>query len=171
MICATHQKRIKAFSLVEVVVALGIFVFVGFALIGVLSVGIQSNRDSKEQLQASNIMEFLCSTRRAAPVTDISSAGTGSQPNFPLPVLFSSAWPNSSTNNFTSPIYLNWDGASTTQANAIFGLLFNITGPATYTPRSNPGFSTVYVCVYWPAQAPPKAASGHVEVTSTFALP
>ena len=165
MICTTCQRRIAAFSLVEVVVALGIFIFAGFALIGVLSVGIQSNRDSKEQLQAANIIEFLCSTRRAVPTTDISSAGTGSQPNFPLPVL------SSSTNNFTSPTYLTWDGASTNQANAIFGLLFNITPPTTYTTKTNPGFSTVYLCVYWPAQAPLTGASGHVEVTSTFALP
>ena len=175
VICTTCQRRIAAFSLVEVVVALGIFVFAGFALISVLSVGIQSNRDSKEQLQAANIIEFICSTRRAVPTTDISSAGTGAQPNFPLPVLFSSSWTSTTTgfttNNFASPTYLTWDGASTNQANAIFGLLFNITAPTSYATKTNPGFSTVYLCVYWPAQAPLTGASGHVEVTSTFALP
>jgi len=165
VICTTYRGKIKAFSLVEVVIALGIFVFAGFALIGLLSVGVQSNRDSKEQLQAANIIEFLCSTRRVVPTTSISA-----QPNFPLPDLSISA------NNFTLPIYLTWDGLETpgnTQAGAIFGLLYNITAPApgTYTPKINPGFSTVYICIYWPAEAPLTSASGHVELTSTFALP
>jgi type II secretory pathway pseudopilin PulG len=58
--------------LVEIVVALAIFIFAGFALIGLLGVGMQNNRDSKEQLQAANIAEFICSTRRGTPMTDFS---------------------------------------------------------------------------------------------------
>ena len=160
---AIYTRTRRAFSLVEVVVALGIFVFTGFALLGLLSVGIQSGRDSKEQLQAANIAEFLCSTRRAAPMQNLSTV----QPNFPLPIFYPAA------NNLNSPIYLTWDGESTTLAGgtARFGLVYNIIAPSTYTPKVNPGYSTVYLCLYWPAAAPLNASSGHFEITSHFALP
>ena len=171
MICATYRRKRAAFSLVEVVLALGIFVFAGFALIGVLSVGIQSNRDSKEQLQAANIAEFICSTRRATPMTDFTVSTN--QPGFPLPVLYSSAWaPTYTTNNFTAPTLLTWAGVTTTStSNARFGLLYNIIAPTNYISGVTPGTARVYLCLYWPAQAPITAASGHFEVTSTFALP
>ena len=162
------SRKKEAFTLVEVVVALGIFIFAGFALIGLLSVGLQNSRDSKEQLQAANIAEFICSTRRATPMTNF-PASTGSQPGFPLPVLF----PSQNNLAATTPTYLTWDGTTTTTvANARFGLLYNIMAPTTYVTKVTPGVSTVYLCIYWPAQASPtNAATGHFEVTTTFALP
>jgi len=158
-----RSKKSGAFTLVEVVVALGIFIFAGFALIGLLAVGLQSSRDSKEQLQAANIAEFLCSTRRAAPTANL----TTPQPNFPLPVL------STSINNLTTPTFLTWDGAQTTLAagNARFALLYNIIAPTAYTPKVNPGVATVYLCLYWPPQGPITPNTGHFEVTTTFALP
>ncbi len=150
-----------AFSLVEVVLALAIFVFAGFALISLLSVGIQANHNSKEQLQAANIVEFLCSTRRAAPTASL----TTSEPNFPLPILSTTA------DNLSSPAYLTWDGLATNAANASFGLLYSIQAPANYTAKTNPGYARVYLCLYWPAQAPLNATAGRFELESTFALP
>ncbi len=163
MTCVIYRRNKHGFSLVEVVLALGIFTFAGFALVGLLNVGIQSGRDSKEQLQAANIAEFLCSTRRAAPMQNVSSV----QPNFPLPVLYPSA------NNLSNPVYLTWDGTTTTLAsgNARFGLVYNIIAPSTYTAKVNPGYSTVYLCLYWPAAAPLNSPSSHFEITSHFALP
>ncbi len=156
-----------AFSLVEVVLALGIFIFAGFAMVGLLGVGLQGSSDSKQQLQAATIAEFLCSTRRAAPTQDF-TVSTSVQPNFPLPVL------STTTNNYSTPTYLTWDGAATTLAagNARFGLIFSIMAPASYTASTNPGYSTVYLYLYWPPRASPKAATtGRYELTSTFALP
>jgi type II secretory pathway pseudopilin PulG len=167
-----HRRDIQAFSLIEVVVALAVFVFAGVALVGVLAVGIQSNRDSKEQLQAANIAECICATRRATPMTDFTVST--SQPGFPLPVLYSSTWsPSYTTNNFTTPTYLTWDGTTTTLAsgNARFGFLFNITAPTNYVSGITPGRSTVYMSLYWPAQASAAAAPGHFELNTTFALP
>ncbi len=172
MIRSIQQRDIQAFSLVEVVVALAVFVFAGVALIGVLSVGIQNNRDSKEQLQASNIAEFICATRRASPMTDFTVST--SQPGFPLPILYSSAWsPTYTTNNFTTPTYLTWDGTTTTRTSgtARFGMLFNIIAPTNYTSGVYPGSASVYISIYWPAQASASTPSGHFELTSTFALP
>ena len=156
------RSKNRAFSLIEVVVALGIVTFAGFSLIGLLSVGLRNTSDSKMQLQAATIMEQMCSVRRAAPTNDL----THIQTNFALPVL------GSSLNNLssTTPTWLAWDGTvTTTSANARFGFLYNITAPTTYTSGST---ATAYLCLYWPPLVSPTNANlGHFEVTTTFALP
>lgn len=155
----------QAFSLIEVVVALGIAVFAGFALIGLLSVGLKNSSDSTMQLQAASIMEEMCSIRRAAPTNDLTSIQT----NFPLPPLTTSAGNLTTTN-----LWLAWDGTITTSpANARFGFLYNITAPSGYPSASTTGnYATAYLCLYWPVQVSPTNANlGHFEVTTTFALP
>src|ERR1700744_1735196 len=88
-----ERRKSRAFSLIEVVVALGIVTFAGFALIGLFSVGLKNTRDSKMQLQAATIMEQMCSVRRSAATNDLSQIQT----NFALPVL------SSSLSNLSSP--------------------------------------------------------------------
>ncbi len=156
------------FSLVEVVLALAILVVAGFGLVGLLFVGLQGGHDSREQLQAATLTEYYFSTRRAAPTTDFT--GTSSpEPNFPIPSLATSA------QNLTSPVYVTWDGATTTltKGDARFGVLYNITAPAGYVPVTSPGVATVYLCIFWPPQAPAGNAAngGHFEITSSFSLP
>jgi type II secretory pathway pseudopilin PulG len=165
------QRHRRAFSLVEVVLALGIFIFAGFALVGLLGVGLQNGSDSKQALQAATIAEAICSTRQAAPTADFTVGGSA-QPNFPLPILSAP----SVSNNISplKPVYLTWDGAQTTLASgtARFGLLYNIDVPANYVKSVSPGAAPVYLYVYWPAQAVPTAAgTSHFELTTTFALP
>jgi Tfp pilus assembly protein PilV len=161
------RNKTRGFSLVEVTIALGIFVFAGFALIGLLAVALQNNSDSKQRLQAATIAEFICSTRRACPTTDLSTL----QPNFPLPTLVTSA------NNYSTPAYLTWNGSATTLANgdARFGLIYSISVPTGYAPPpppTTPSKATVYLYIYWPALAPPSSATtGHFELTTTMALP
>jgi hypothetical protein len=158
--------------------ALGIFVVAGFALIGLLAVGLQSSTDSKQQLQAATIAEFLCSTRRAAPT--VSFTGSSSlQPNFPLPVLSTSVL---LTTSLATPIGLTWDGLkapSVTDPTARFGLVYSIAAPSGYTApvspataSAAPGAATLYLYIYWPAGATPTAAStSHYELTTTIPLP
>lgn len=150
----------NAFSLVEVVLSLGVVVFAGFALLGLLAVGMQNSQDSRERTQAATIAEALCATRRAAPTNDFTVA-TSPQPNFPLPIL------TNTVNNLAAPIYLTRDGLATNAANASFGFLYNI-----YGSTNSPGVATAYLCLYWPAQSAPTGAfTSHFEVTTTFALP
>jgi type II secretory pathway pseudopilin PulG len=161
----------NAFSLVEVVFSMAIFVFVAFALIGLLAVGIQTSLDSKERNQAATIAEQLCSVRRAAPTNDF-TATTSPQPGFPLPALN----PTSPAGNLaTTPIYLTRDGATNaTAVGADFAFVYNITPKYDALPAGNTtkGVSTVYMCLYWPPQASATATStGHYEITTTFALP
>lgn len=161
-------SRRKAFSLVEVVLALAILTFAGISLLGVFVAALQSNQNPKQVLQAASLAEMICSTRRAAPTTDFT--GTSSlQPGFPIPIL------TKTTNNFANPAYITSDGTATTLANgnAQFGVLFSINAPASYVPATAPGTSTVYLCIFWPPQASPtkNANVGHFEVTTTFFLP
>jgi len=160
-----RPRQTRAFTLVEVVLSLAIFIFAAFGLIGLLAVGLQTNQDSKQQLQAATIAEALCSTRRAAPTNDFTT--TTVQPYFPLPPF------NAAANNFSSPTYLTWDGLATNAAGARFALLYKITPTFYSVPTGNAttGFATVYLCFYWPAQAAPTNTSvGHFEVTSNFPL-
>ena len=164
------RRDIQAFSLVEVVLALGIVVFAVFGLLGMLSTGLQNNHDSKEQLQAANIAEYICSVRRAAPTNDFTStASSNPELGFPLPVL-GTATNNIYNNSTVAPTYLTWNGLATNAANATFGLLFNIT-PSTNYPTTPPGVATVYLCLYWPPAAAPNVNVGHFELTTTFYLP
>jgi Tfp pilus assembly protein PilV len=161
-------SRPNAFSLVEVVLSLGIVVFAGFALIGLLAAGLQSSQDSRERTQAATIAEALCATRRAAPTNDF-TVTTSPQPGFPLARL------DVATNNLSplAPVYVTRDGVTNTAANADFGFLYRITPIAdSGNPPLTNRVSTVYLCLYWPALASPtNASTGHFELTTTFALP
>ncbi len=132
--------------------AVGIFAFAGVALIGHFSIGLKTNRDSVEELEATHLAESFFSTRRAAPVADLSANG------FPL---------SSFTNSIaaTLPLYVNEGGISTNQANARFGLLYSV------TPNMNAKVSRVYLCLFWPPQVTPAKAQGRYETVSTFTLP
>jgi len=160
----TNPQATRAFSLIEVVFALAIVVFAGFALVGLLGVGLLNTQDSRERLQAATIAEAICATRRAAPTNDLSAP----QPYFPLPVLNPpGTGPISNTNNLATPTYLTRDGMTTNAANASFGFLYNVNATT-----NSPGVASVYLCFFWPAQASPtNPSTGHYEIATTFALP
>ncbi len=169
----SFRRKSAGFTLVEVVLALGILIFAGFALISLMAEGFQSSKDSKQQFQAATIAEYICATRRTAPIADFSTT----QPYFPLPNL-TNAVATGNTNNFGpsgTPVYLTWDGATTNQPNAFFGLLYSITAPTTYVPTVSPAAATVYLYIYWPPQMSASnatnGATSHYEVTTAIAMP
>ena len=130
------------------VLAVGVFSFVGVALIGLFSVGLRTNRESVDDLEATHLAGSLLGTRRASPVADL--------PGFPLPTLAAAA--NNTTN-------VAGDGTPTNQSAARFGLVYRI------TPDTNAKVSRVYLCLYWPPQASPTNARGRFETFSAFPLP
>ena len=163
----TLRRGKQGFSLVEVTLALGIFVFAGFALVGLLGTVMRGSHDTREQTQAATIMEFICSTRRATPLANLSSR------NFPLPALNPSG---GTANNLSTPIGLTWDGTQTasgvTDPAARFGMIYSITDTPGYTTMVSPGEANVYICIYWPAAASPTSgATGRFEVNTSFLLP
>jgi Tfp pilus assembly protein PilV len=162
---AAFRRGKQGFSLVEVTLALGIFVFAGFALVGLLGTVMRGSHDTREQTQAATIMESICSTRRATPLANLSAR------NFPLPPLNPSG---GTANDFTNPIGLTWDGAQTTvtDPSARFGMIYSVVDTPGYTPMVSPGEANVYICIYWPAAASPTSgATGRFEVNTSFLLP
>lgn len=165
----THPE---GFSLVEVVVAMGVFVVAGLGLVGLLGIGLKNSNDSNEQIQAASIAEMICSTLRAAPETDLMGSGSVN-PNFPIPPL------NTTGNATAGTVFLTADGTqvpSATSPGASFALIYKIYTtfypiPAGITSQPTTGVATLYLCFYWPAQATATSNKGQYELTSTFALP
>jgi len=60
-------RRLHAFSLVEVTLALGIAAFCLIAVFGLVPVGVQTNRNATSQTAATNILSSVVSDIRASP--------------------------------------------------------------------------------------------------------
>lgn len=108
------QSRCVAFSLVEVVLAMGVASFCLVALLGLYVVGIKSGKESGEDIQGANLASLLIAQRRANP--------TNASP------VFSSALPllSVSSSNLSSPLYLTASGMATNQANAAYRFTYII---------------------------------------------
>jgi uncharacterized protein (TIGR02598 family) len=151
-------RRIAAFTLVEVVVALSIFSFALVAIVGLFMVGLNTSKESSDQIQEANFASLLISTRRALPTNVIA--------NFALPplnVLYSSAGTyltnsagvaSDGTTNATTPVYNLFYQAGT---NSLTGSHLALVHFIVWTPISAP----------FPASNP----SARYELTTQVALP
>lgn len=114
------RGRADGFSLVEVTLALGIVVFGMVALVGLLAGGMQTGRDSMEDVHAANVAATIIAQRRATPL----AANT----NLILPPLTNAtAYPATSgglgTNALRQTLFLTQDGKlATDQASRYFRL-------------------------------------------------
>lgn len=72
------MKRISAaFSLVEVVLALGVIGFALLAVIGLLPIGLQSGRASMQETRATHLAERVFATMRSQPFTAVNLSFLG----------------------------------------------------------------------------------------------
>lgn len=146
------------FSLVEVVVALGICSFVLVALIGLFSTGWKMTRESEEQVQAANLATQLIAARIVAPTNGPSTAAIP-------PTKLSQSYGNAYT---TEDRFVSLDGTLTSSAtNAAYRIACN-TGTNSATGSR---LSQVYLRLTWPAQAAATNASGRYEICTYVALP
>lgn len=146
-----------AFSLVEVVLALGIFSFALMAIIGLFMVGINTSKESAEQIQAANLASLLISTRRTIPTNVIA--------NFALPPL--------NTTYSTSGTYV-------TNANGV-SLDGTLTGPRAYNlfyqigtnAATGTRLAQVHLLLWWPTAStiPLNNPGNRYEITTQVALP
>ena len=67
------NSRAAAFSLVEVVLALGVAAFCLIAVLGLLPVGVQTNRNASSQTAVSNIIATVVSDLRTTPAAATTS--------------------------------------------------------------------------------------------------
>ena len=140
-----------AFSLIEVVLALGVCTFGIVALVGLFSTGVQASKESQEEIQAANLASYLVAVRTASP--------TNGLPNFGLPPLAAAA---SATN------YIGVDGLVTNAAAAAYRLVCRA-GTNTATGSS---LSQVYLLLSWPPAADPNGtASKKYDLVTYIPLP
>ena len=145
-----ESPSLQAFSLVEVVLALGI---VSFSLIGMLAlllVAVKTDNSSSQTVAAADMASLLISQRRMMPTNVIDG--------------FALTNVDVSVGNFTgTPLYVTTGGYLTNQANAAYGMTYQIQASSS---------SVIDLILYWPAQAQSlQTASGQYEVVTEIALP
>ncbi len=148
----------SAFSLIEVVLALGIFSFCIVAILALFSVGVQSAKESEDEIRAANLTSSLLCRMRSAPCTNLTSYG------FPFGALTNAGGTlfNAPTN---APLYLNADGTSAATAavaQASRGYAAAAFGSYDVTNR----VATVALTLWWPAAAAYTNAAGQYGVTT-----
>ena len=146
------MRRLKSksgFSLVEVALALAIAVFCLVVMMGLLPVGLTSNRASIGETAANGILNEVVSDLRATvPTSPIGGPATSQQFGIKIPA---------SGGTSTSTLYFTAQGATNTLANgAIYKL--TVTFPATTGMKAA---SVAIAKVSWPA--PAANPSGSVE--------
>jgi len=153
-----HRRR--AFSLVEVVLALGICVFVLIALIGLFSSGWRTSRESEEQIRAANLASRLIAVRMAAPTT-----GPSATDGIPFDKL---SQPYGSVFSGTDA-YVTSDGA--VSPNLTADAAYRMTCFAGTNAETGPKLSQVYLRLSWPPQATAALANGWYETLTYVPLP
>lgn len=147
-------SKLCAFSLTEVVIALGIVSFVVIGIIGLFAVGLRTGSESRETIAAANLATLMINQRRIVPVDGSNATLT----DFALRSLDQPA-----DNLSSAPVYVAADGRITGQSNADFGLLYSV--------RGGSRAADVYMIFYWPPQAAPGNALGRYEIATRIALP
>lgn len=152
-----HQSR--AFSLVEVTLALGVAAFALVAIFGLLPVGLTSNQNSVEQTAAAGVASSLVADLRATP-----SASTSS-PRFLIPI--------PATGTSTATLFLKEDGTISGAVNANASPALNPRYRATlyFFAPTTAGLRTatsVRVLLTWPAMADPTAATAPSKFSGSF---
>ncbi len=108
----TQSRSYSAFTLVEVVLALGVVAFCLLSVFGLLPIGVNSNHNSLEQTGAANLARGIVADLRATP----SASGTGSVTSylFQIPIPSPTATLSMSTTGTTESLYFREDGSVVT---------------------------------------------------------
>jgi type II secretory pathway pseudopilin PulG len=153
------QTGSRAFSLVEVVLALGICAFVLVALLGLFTAGLRAGRESEEQVQAANLASQIFSTRLAAPTNDTRTPGF--------------AISSAALTNAYGPVFGNaggfvgLDGKTKPSAD---GAAYRILASAGTNALTGPRTAQVYLMLSWPPQAALSNSAGHYETLTYIPL-
>ena len=153
----TPSKR--AFTLIEVTLALGVAGFCLVTIFGLLPIGINSNRAAIEQTTACNIASAIVSDLRCAQ-----PLGANASPRFGIPIPAPPGSASGTTQTSGTTIYLAADGSasptgqvvtggtSVSRYRATIGFSFPSTGQYA-APVSSRTATTVRILITWPALA------------------
>jgi len=154
-----HAPASVAFSLVEVVMALGITSFALMAMLGLFTTGVKTSSESEKQIQAANLASMLISVRQNSSTNAISNFAIP-----PLNVPYRKAY--SSGNTLTN--YVDATGTLTTAANAAYTISCMVGTNSPYGSK----IAQVYLMLTWPARADPAGQQvGRYELTTFIPLP
>ena len=149
-------RRVHAFSLVELTLALGIAAFCLIAVFGLVPIGVQTNRNATSQTAATNII--------ASVMADMRSTTSATSPQYR--VTFGTA----------KTLYFDSAGQCSVDVNGSIKVDGSSWSPPLQTryqlnitfPSSPTGLSYADVKATWPAAAAPANASGSVETFAAF---
>jgi type II secretory pathway pseudopilin PulG len=145
-----------AFSLVEVVLALGLISFALVTILGLFSVGLKINKESSDQIQAADLASRILATRRALPM-NLTVA------NLPIPPLTNTAIVSNS-----APIEVAINGTTLTTGvppSDIYNLNYRM------APASPGNLMNVYLLLWGPpgANAPTNNPGAYYEISTQIA--
>ena len=179
-------RRVNAFSLVELTLALGVAAFCLLAVFGLMPLGVQTNRNATSQTAAANIMAAVIADLRAtsrqyspskaysagdqvfsggycyvATFTTVGNPPTNSRfwsAGFPCPRFGIS---------FGAPTTLYFDEAGRSPPAADPRYRLDVTFPTDWNSAS-PNLYGASLKVIWPANADPSTPSGSAEMFAVF---
>ena len=143
------MRRIAAFSLVEVTLALGVAGFCLLAILGLLQTGLTSEKVTVGQTAAAGILSAVYSDLASTPSTNTTST------NFSIALNTT----NAQTVYFSEAGWTNKIGQAATP---------NSRYRASVYVSTNSGPTPVRILVTWPAAADPTNASGSAEVVTAL---
>lgn len=179
-------RRVQAFSLVELTLALGVAAFCLIGVFGLMPVGVQTNRNSTSQSGAVNIMAAVVADLRAISKPYDNSktylAGdrvvygsncyvaiqttTGHPPSNPTYWTAGLSCPRFGISFGTNAIlYFDGSGQFTTSLGANSRYQLNVTW---YNDSVSTGLKYANLKVTWPASADPTTPSGSAEMFAAF---
>ena len=148
-------RRVHAFSLVEVTLAIGVAAFCLIAVFGLIPVGLQTNLNATSQTGATNIVADVVSDLRGTPRC------TGQSTQFSI-VLGTGPGCSPSSTPIPAKLYFDSQGAFSTLLNTNSGYQLNVTWYGSSALRY------AQLKVTWPAAATTANASGSVEMFAAF---
>lgn len=151
----------SGFSLIEVVLALGLASFVLVSILGLFGSGLKGVGESEARIEAANAAAGILSQRLAIPA--------GALPDSPLPALVLSNLPVASTNALESRVQVNSTGGLVPDGGR-FGLTYRIWRDVSQSTNSRQ--VKVHLLLTWPAGASAGDAGNQYDLlTSIFLAP
>jgi Tfp pilus assembly protein PilV len=159
LLAARNANPLRAFSLIEVVIAIAVCSFAVIAILGLFATGLRSSRESEQQIEAANLVSNILATR-AAMTTNVNM-------NLSAFALAPSVLNGPYSTGTSTPALLGVDGqTNATAANAAY--LF--TYQAGTTSLTGSGAAQVYIMLSWPPQATAANAAGRYEVITQIPI-
>jgi len=145
-----YRGSASGFSLVEVVLAIGVFSFALLTIFALVPVGLNTNKDSVQQTESAHLISLIEADIRATPKLSSTSSIFGV---------------TLSTNASSMNVFLNEDGSSVS-ASAAQTAKYRVT--LTFPGSSGRNATPLHILVTWPAAVTASNAPGRLGVFTTL---